>query len=234
MRYGFILAAGKQTRFKSSLPKALVEIDGKCLLDTNIDLLKRVCDKVYVVCSHNNKEFFDPNKYQLIEVESGFGSGDALYKATKDLYFAMYDEVIVCWGDVLLNDRIVDKLTKLTKSALIPCIWEEKPYVRFEFDRLKGDLCNVKVYYSKYGAEVRPGYHDMSIFKFDAVRLKKALHRYISEYVNPDNSYNANNNEFELLEVFNKGMRGEPLVLPEEDATKSFNTLEELNRISLQ
>ena len=229
MRYGFIIAAGKQTRFGLDLPKALVDIDGVCLLDRNIKLLRTICDTVYVVCSSENIKYFDETKYRLIEIESGYGSGDALYKAMNRFFFSKGDQVVVCWGDVILNKNIVSKLDENTTSAIIPCTFEERPYVRFEFDKSK-----VSVYFSKYGDEIKPVYHDMSIFKFDAKNLKRALFSFVECRANPDNTYNGNNNEFELLEIFNNGYPGELLVVDSANATKSFNTVEELNRYKME
>ena len=47
--YGLIIAAGNQTRFDSVTPKALVEYNGRKLLDINIEVMNHFCDKVYPV-----------------------------------------------------------------------------------------------------------------------------------------------------------------------------------------
>ena len=229
MKYGFILAAGNQTRYKDTTPKALAKIDGRCLLDINIEILEKVCDCVYVVCSHSNKKYFS-DKYRSIVIDSGYGSGDALYKVLSTFIFDRTDQIIVCWGDTLLNYKLVAELGGSTTSSLIPCLYEENPYVQFVFNSA---MVVLKVLFSKRGDKITPGYHDMSIFLFDAKKLKAALFNFVEKYINKDNSYNCFGGEFELLDIFNEGFIGYLLEVDKDIASKSFNTLEELRNISL-
>jgi 2-C-methyl-D-erythritol 4-phosphate cytidylyltransferase len=49
MNIGVILAAGKSSRFDSSIPKQLYQIDGKPMIQYSIDLLSKHLDKVIIV-----------------------------------------------------------------------------------------------------------------------------------------------------------------------------------------
>ena len=53
-----IIAAGKQSRFKSDVPKALAKLDnGEVLAVHNYNMLKRLGD-VYIAVSDENKVYF--------------------------------------------------------------------------------------------------------------------------------------------------------------------------------
>ena len=101
MRVGFILTAGKQSRFDSQIPKALSRYNGLSILDINIDIMKHYCDDIYVVCSDINKKYF--YKYKIIVTKKNMGCGDTVTKAI-DYYINEYKpsnntECIIQWGD---------------------------------------------------------------------------------------------------------------------------------------
>lgn len=134
MTYGLIVCAGKQTRFKSQTPKALIKLKDECLLDINIKVMSKLCDEIYVVVSHENKDYF--NNYKTIEIESGFGCGDAVMKALQSLDIKNDDYACIAWGDTLLTDTIIDSLIEPISLGynsfpciFIPCTYEEHPYV---------------------------------------------------------------------------------------------------------
>ena len=79
MIYGLIIAAGKQSRFKSEIPKAVMPISKqKTILDINIATLNTKCDISFVVCGKHNSEYF--NQYNNIIIDSGKGCGDAVMR----------------------------------------------------------------------------------------------------------------------------------------------------------
>ena len=55
-------------------------------------------------------------------------------------------------------------------DAIIPCIYEEKPYVKLI---QRNSL--VKVLFSKYGDYISSGYHDMSLFLCQVNKLYDSL-----------------------------------------------------------
>lgn len=229
MVYGLIIAAGNQTRFKSAKPKALVEIEGKCLLDINIDNLSRHCDKVYVVCSHSNKEWFA--NYETIVIDSGLGCGDAVYKAIATLRFSLFDKCIIQWGDSIQNNLIYTRMLSehTDLDSVVPCIFEESPYVKLE---KSGDSLNVK--YSKFDGKLEPGYHDCSVFLFNAIALKNKVYEFVNKYYNIQKDryeYENRKGEFSFLDIFNEGMTALLLDISDEGKSYSFNTISQLNGI---
>ena len=97
MIYGFIIAAGNQTRFNSSVPKALSKLGNKTCLDYTISKLENICDKVFVVCSKDKENYF--LNYNIISIESGLGCGDAILKTLRKFNFNSNDSCFIQWGD---------------------------------------------------------------------------------------------------------------------------------------
>jgi len=78
-----ILAAGKGTRMKSSLPKVLHKISGKSLLQRVIDsCIELKPDQIFVITGHKSKEVQEsiPNnkKIHFIIQEPQSGTGHAI------------------------------------------------------------------------------------------------------------------------------------------------------------
>ena len=110
MIYSLILCAGKQSRFKSETPKALVDLKGKTLLERNIENASTVADKVFTVCSFQNENKF--NVENKIAIESGQGSGDSVWKALSFLPLKKEDSVFIMWGDALHDKKTFEILKK--------------------------------------------------------------------------------------------------------------------------
>ena len=233
IKYGLIIAAGKQKRFKEDLPKALVNINGNCLLDINYNNLLKYCENVFVVCSQENQSYFD-NIYNKIIIESGFGSGDAILKAFHKLQqldrFNKEDKCFIIWGDSLVNENLYRELIKckLDNTCIIPCIYENNPYV--ELIQCKD---NIKVLFSKYGDKISSGYHDMSVFYCSVKYLYSKLNKFYTLVYNEENKcYNhIHGNEFEFLDIFNDvDCNGKILEISKQLKTFSFNTIDELTK----
>lgn len=92
--YGLIISAGNQSRFKSTTPKALVNLGDFNLLDINISEMKPYVDKIYIVCSYNNEFYFSNYKNRIV-IESGKGCGDAVMQALAMLHKDSYS--IIKW-----------------------------------------------------------------------------------------------------------------------------------------
>ena len=115
MIYGLIIAAGKQSRFNSEVPKALVPYKGKPLLETNIERLRKYCNIVYVVCSPENKQWF--SKYDKIVIKSGLGCGDAVYNALVSLPpVSIDDSVFIQWGDCAVDPQVYAECLRIAKT----------------------------------------------------------------------------------------------------------------------
>ena len=154
--YGLIIAAGNQTRFKTDIPKAIMPINNTTLLDINIKSMSKYTDKIYVVCSYNNKNYFD--NYNTIVINSGKGCGDAVLKALENL--SNDNDCYIKWGDSLHLDDIYNNMN-INSKMIIPVRYEKNPYVQIIAN--KNNKIE-KVLFSKYGENITDGYHDLSIF----------------------------------------------------------------------
>ena len=229
MIIGLVIAAGKQSRFQQQKPKCLSLINNKCILDTTIENMSHICDEVLVVCSKECESYFI--NYKHISIESGLGSGDAIYKAINyiiDNYnITSNDYVIIQWGDALVNKELYSVLEFLPDRCAIPCTIEESPYVQLvEFE----DTISVK--FSKYNDVITPGYHDMCVFSSNISYLANYLAQFFIKYFSVDHYNHRHGNEFEFLDVFNDtDCKAKIIYVDSSLSTKSFNTVKELESL---
>jgi len=223
---GIILAAGKQTRLKSTtmtdFPKALYPYKDRVILDINYETLSKFCKDVYIVVSYYNYKYFeeyDNGKYKdrLIRIHSGFGCGDAVYKTLNNLNKFYCKSCFLIWGDSIQNNgEVFQKSIDNFKNKLtIPVVFEQNPYVLF----LTGENNKItKVNFSKNGDDIFPGFHDLSAFLFDI--------EYLYKYLDELNS-KKENNEFVFLDLINKTKIEAESVEINNVSAKSFNTMDE-------
>lgn len=228
MVYGLIISAGKQSRFGSETPKALMPYGEKTLLDINVANMETICDMVLVVTSMENYEWF--HKYRRIMIESGKGCGDAVMQALSILDLHEDDTVFIQWGDCLHTKTIYNELRNRydhTDKILIPCVKEESPYVQI----VPKKDSSVDVYFSKYGERVTEGFHDLSLFYGNA----KLLYDYLCEFANKitvnDEYVHKHNNEMQFLDVFNETELKAEVVEFKNYETFDFNTMEEFHAL---
>ena len=226
---GFIVCAGKQSRFKSKVPKALVNIRGKSLLLRNIEAIS-VCDEIYVICSTENESAFVPEELgaaKKIVITSGFGSGDAVWQVLRGIDVQKGDIGFILWGDSLQREEIINYLLDCYDGvSLIPCVVENNPYVCVS-DNKKG---GVNVYFSKFGETVSRGYHDLSLFCCDILALKIYLCEFHDAIYAPNGRYyHKHGNEMEFLDVINETNIKAKIIVFTDYREFAFNTVEQLN-----
>lgn len=227
MRYGLIFSAGKETRFDDDKPKSLSMINGKCLLDHNIDVLTPFCNKIFVVCSIANQHFFDC--YDKIVIDSGKGCGDAVFQALQRLVFYPDDSCIILWGDCVAQESVCKRMVKKFKhqEVVIPCFYEVEPYVRLLY-RQKSKK-TIAVEFGKYGEICGPGLHDFGIFLGSCKDLSYRLHSFAAKITNVDGEYHhKHGNEMQFLDLFNETEASVELLEVKDVKPLSFNTKEEL------
>ncbi|MDP8216351.1 MAG: NTP transferase domain-containing protein [Candidatus Kaelpia imicola] len=100
---GLILAAGKGTRLKSSLPKYRHKIAGWSLLRHSIENLRGAgIDDIYVLAGFGESEFIDKNfSVSTIEQKRRTGTADALLIALKNIP-KKYKTIVLLYVDVVL------------------------------------------------------------------------------------------------------------------------------------
>ena len=223
MTYGLIFSAGKESRFKSDVPKSLSRYKNTTVLDHNIEILSEYCDAIFVVCSNDNKSFFD--NYNTITIDSGFGCGDAVLKALTKIDFTPYDKCFIQWGDCIAHRCVVNQICGMScdDRVIIPCTIEDLPYVEImQIDE------NISVRFKKYNEHTNRGYHDFGLFYFSPAYLFTYL-RIFSISISIDDKYiHKHGNEMQFLDVFNETDIKGKVVEINDCNTISFNTIEEL------
>lgn len=235
MRVGFILTAGKQSRFDSQIPKALSRYDGSSILDININIMRYYCDDIYVVCSDINKKYF--YKYKTIVTKKNMGCGDTVIKAI-DYYINEYKpsnntECIIQWGDSIQTQDVYESLDFGDKSDYmiqVPCYKEKSPYVNLKLDENNYNHIE-KVLFSKFGEvdNSEYGWHDCSLFYGNMYYIYNVCIRFLNYFKEKDKYKDiGHGNEFNFLDIFNETIVrgfGRPI---NKGFPKSFNTVDEL------
>lgn len=222
MIYGLIISAGKQTRFNTDTPKALMPYKNTTLLDTNIANLQTVCDEVIVVCSFENAHWFE--NYPTVAIQSGKGCGHAVMRALECLELEDDDTVFVQWGDSLQTTEIYQQMIdNYNESWIIPCTVEDNPYVQI----VERSEDSVSVLFSKYNEQTTRGFHDLSVFYGNAVEMRSALEE-MDSLINVSGQYvHKHGNELVFLDVFNETSIPVQIISIAHPKTFAFNTLEE-------
>ena len=232
MIYGFIIAAGNQTRFNSDTPKALSKITGEVTcLDFNINRMRGVCDKIYVICSKEKEKYFE-NYKDRIAIESGKGCGDAVLQTLKSFEFEDNDCCFIQWGDSLIDPTSYFTVKHMYSGNIdvnIACRLEKSPYVKITQD-LFTDFVTVE--FSKFGEVNGSGFHDLSLFYGNCKKILKYCEEFYKVFYNEDHYEHKHGNEFNFLDVFNDtNITGNIVVFDENIKAYSFNTEEEYKKM---
>lgn len=231
-KIGLILAAGKQTRFKSDIPKALSLYENKTVLEHNISVIDKYVDEVYVVCSNWNLDKFkelgiENDRVKILSIDSGLGCGHGVMLSLK--LIKEYSDILLLWGDSIQDDIVISRLVDSYRGYfLVPVVMEEKPYVQFK----AGERHFIhNVFFSKYNHNIDEfGYHDLSVFMFDKELIYKKLYKmHIKGWTGE--SYNTKSGELIFLEMFNENKNLGKILKMNNVKAKSFNTLEEFDEI---
>lgn len=113
-----ILAAGKGTRMKSSIPKVLHKVNGEKMLQKVINTTKDFGDVLLILGYKKEEIIKDFPEYDYVVQEEQLGTGHAI-KIAKDK-FKDYDLVLVTYGDgPLLSKYTIEKMKdKFIKNNL--------------------------------------------------------------------------------------------------------------------
>lgn len=240
MKYiGFIIAAGKQTRFKSETPKSLMKINDKTILEINLSYMLSKLDEVNIVIPNGETRYDDfvSNNVHLIHVTSGGGCGHAVYQAL--CKYQSNEDYVACikWGDSIhMSTDIYDRMKNASvfhpNELIMPVTMEQNPYVRIYKDNDGID----HVEFSKYGEITsNSGLHDQSIFMINGNILKSHCEMFEAQFgTNDELIFNhKHGNEFTFLDLINNtGLKVECLLVSEKhNAALPFNTLEEFEEI---
>ncbi|MBT6119892.1 NTP transferase domain-containing protein [bacterium] len=100
---GVVLAAGKGTRMKSSVPKVLHPVCGKPMVHHVVDSLGKIsADQIYIVVGFGGdsiKDSFSNDKLTFVEQKEQLGTGHAVLQASNKFNNDTSDVVLVLAGD---------------------------------------------------------------------------------------------------------------------------------------
>ncbi len=136
-----ILAAGKGTRlgkYTKNLPKCMLNFDGITLLQTQIDMLMS-CDinNIVIVKGHiSDKIKIKGVKYYINKDYENTNMVETLMCAEK----SMDDDIIVCYGDILYEKRVLQKVLKDRADIGVAVDKDYWDYWKARFDNPEVDI----------------------------------------------------------------------------------------------
>ena len=178
-KIAIILSAGKQSRFKNSLPKCLQIIDNSntSVLDLNISMINAYTNINKIFIAYHDSMYNEFKKYEelsnvvLIPIHSQLGCGDATYHTIKKIN-SIYNvtpktSAILMWGDSIQSESCIFKhlnniQTSFTIPLYVPVVYETQPYVIIEVESGSNKISGCK--FSKFNEQISSGFHDLSIF----------------------------------------------------------------------
>ncbi|MFT5169408.1 MAG: bifunctional UDP-N-acetylglucosamine pyrophosphorylase/glucosamine-1-phosphate N-acetyltransferase [Candidatus Omnitrophota bacterium] len=119
-----ILAAGKGTRMKSSVPKVLHPVSGKPIIHYVLDIAQAVGSlKNYVVLGHKLKEVEEhlPKEAVVVEQKNLLGTADAVKTVESRLGDHNGHILIMCGDTPLLNKSVIRELVRKHKKTEAAC-----------------------------------------------------------------------------------------------------------------
>jgi molybdopterin-guanine dinucleotide biosynthesis protein A len=175
-----IPAAGQGSRMQQGIPKALTPFRGTTFLGWQLQKLKSVSGKIYVVVLSEHLERF--TQYRSI---NNLDFEIVVQSIEKGSYFAVKDAiqhvntryVAVCWVDqVGISESLIVQACNNVQinnvDAVIPLIYLDKPYVKIHRSA-SGKLTHWE--YQREGDEPTSGYTDVGLFVLDTQKLVKAM-----------------------------------------------------------
>lgn len=178
-----IPAAGKGSRMKLNIPKILIKIGKKRIIDLLIDKIKNVSHKIIFIVNkkykNQIKDYLDQNyknkiNYSITLQNKQLGMFDAVYCASS--HIKNYKKIMILWGDHIgVQKKTINEICRKKskpQSLILPLVLKKKPYVEYKFYKNKlikineareGDICN------------KNGYSDLGTFIFFSKNFSKFL-----------------------------------------------------------
>ena len=150
-----ILAAGEGTRlmpYTSDRPKCMVEIDGRSLIDRQLEILKNNgISEIIIIGGYKATMLkMKSNKLLINDIYNKSNMLWTLFSAENELH----DEVIVSYGDIVYSSNVLQRLINSNEdiSVIIDLDWEE--YWKERNDNPLDDAETLKVNNEGYICEI--------------------------------------------------------------------------------
>ena len=178
-------AAGLGTRLRATLPKILVRVNGRPMLDWLLDLYRGVVDRAIIVIDPSSADqvgAYGANtgarlEYQVQEAPTGML--DAILCAVPTVASSDASRILITWCDqVAVHPQTVERLTTMsdtqpTPALVMPTARQSDPYIHLERDS-SGRI--VRVLHRREGDRLPPvGESDMGLFSLSRDSFLKRL-----------------------------------------------------------
>ena len=142
-----IIAAGQGTRLGNltkELPKPLLDINGKSILERQIELFHKFGIKDIIIVRGPHKEKFHLNDVRYIE-DTNYLYGEQ----TSSLMFARNEiigDVIVSFGDIIFDEAILKQLLESNDELVLSTDqnWQKSYEIRTEMSQKNSDFVALK------------------------------------------------------------------------------------------
>ena len=128
-----ILSAGKGSRLKLKLPKSLVEIDYRNMLEIQIEQLRLAgidSNDITVITGYKKYLF---KQYGLMTVDNkNYGSTGQVESISRGSHYSNEKEVVVIYGDILFEAKLIQDLMLLKSNFVVPSfkhfreLWQDR------------------------------------------------------------------------------------------------------------
>lgn len=135
-----ILAAGKGTRLRPltlTKPKVLLEINGKSILEHNLEILNEFVDEVIIVVGYLKEQiikkiglFYKDMRINYVEQKELLGTGHAVMQAAPLIWTE--DEFLIMPGDDLFSEKDIARCLKHRYCVLAQEVDDPKQFGVFE------------------------------------------------------------------------------------------------------
>jgi len=198
-----ILAAGEGKRLRpytSGIPKCMVKVGGKPLIEYQIDVLKRsgINDIIIVKGHHANKIEIDGTKTFINERYQETNMVFSLFCAESELN----DDIIISYGDIAYSDSILNKLIKSKHDISVAIDLDWKRYWGKRFTNplddaeslvldMKGSIIEIGKSVQDY-TQIQGQYIGLMKFSSNGIKSLKKIY-YNSQKVNQIQNKDLNN-----------------------------------------
>jgi bifunctional N-acetylglucosamine-1-phosphate-uridyltransferase/glucosamine-1-phosphate-acetyltransferase GlmU-like protein len=184
-------AAGKGSRVNFKIPKILLNIGKKKIIDIIINKIDKVSDKIIFIVKSEHKEkiknylnkvYKNKLNYELVIQKKPLGMAHAVYQSKK--FIKKYQKIMVIWGDHIgVAKSTILKVCSMkikNNTLILPVVKKKNLYVQFQFNKNK----LIKIKEKREGDECdNIGFSDVGTFVFQSKHFSFFLQKFKSQNI---------------------------------------------------